>query len=1163
MIWSRLRNRLRSCRRHVVHQSSQRRRDRQRRLVFAPIRRLRLEPLEPRVVLSADVMISEFLASNTSGILDFEGDDPDWVEFLNRGPSRVDLQGWYVTDSQIDLMKWQFPISTVLEPEDRLIVFASGKDLVAPNGELHTGFKLNTDGEFLALIDPAGTIVHSYAPTFPPQASNISYGIDEDIQVTPLVPAGATARAIVPASDSLGTSWTGGDETFSDVTWTSGTTGVGFETRQMGPTVAAPIAYWSFDELLFGGSVAPDVRGRYDGTVSGATLTTGQQGKFGEALSFDGDDDYVLPGVIAELVDASEFSISLWFRRTFDHAGAAAETSHIVNNVLISQSSNFSNDNLEIGTEGDAVEVYLDTVELGGPTTTVSLPASIQNDTWQHLVVSYDSGDASELKLYVDGALVSEHDEYGGLLDTTTSPFTIGLSRPGSSTWGDFEGLIDDVAVWDAALDSQHVSALFSRTSPLLLSGYTALVGLDLENQLQNPSENSSAYVRIPFSAIDPESFELLKLRMQYDDAFVAYINGTEVARSNVTGTPLFNSAPDADRFDGEALLAEEFIFANHSGLLVDGQNVLAIQLLNVSATRALVLPELDAIDLPHIELLIGREAIATSFVPADATLGTSWTGATEPFDDVAWTSGTTGAGYDTSQVGADAPLPISYWTFDALAAGGTLAPDTIGNYDGVVTGATLTSGGQGRFGEALSFDGDNDYVLPGVIAELVDASEFSISLWFRRTFDHDGVAAETSHIVNNVLISQSSNFSNDNLEIGTEGDAVEVYLDTVELGGPTTTVSQPASIQNDTWQHLVVSYDSGDASELKLYVDGALVSEHDEYGGLLDTTTSPFTIGLSRPGSSTWGDFEGLIDDVAVWDAALDGQQVSALFGGTSPLLFAYADHIGLDLEAQLAKPNENTSAYVRVPFTVVEPDDVVALNLAMQYDDAFVAYINGTEIARSNVMGTPQWNSIADVARPDIESLTPEEFIIANHPGLLQAGQNILAVHVLNASAGSERLLVLPRLRAEPLPDKLFSFMDTPTPGAENVSGVQGQVADIWFSEDHGFFDDPLDVVITTDTVGADIRYTLDGKIPTETNGITYTGPIHITTTTTLRASAFKPNYFPSNVNTHTYIFLDDVLTQTGEGLSQTTGGTAGTDYAMDPDVVNNPAYSGTIKG
>ena len=252
------------------------------------------------------------------------------------------------------------------------------------------------------------------------------------------------------------------------------------------------------------------------------------------------------------------------------------------------------------------------------------------------------------------------------------------------------------------------------------------------------------------------------------------------------------------------------------------------------------------------------------------------------------------------------------------------------------------------------------------------------------------------------------------------------MYLDTVELGGPTTTVNQPAAIQTDTWHHLVVSYDSGAAGELKLYVDGSLISEHSEYGGLLDQATSPFTIGLSRPGIAAWGDFEGLIDDVAVWDVALDTRHVSALFGGRSPLwLNGYSQLIGLNLMSDAAGVEESASTYVRVPFTIDRPDTVVSVSLSAHFDDAFVAYINGTEVARSNVTGSPLWNSVASSDRTDAEALRPVEFLIDNQPGLLHTGVNILAIHGLKHDLGDSDFLLLPELditvQPQPLPEWL----------------------------------------------------------------------------------------------------------------------------------------------
>ena len=147
-------------------------------------RPLGVERLEARLMLRADLVISELVADNVDELIDFQGKDPDWFEIHNRGTSRVDLKGWHVTDDAALPTKWQIPVSTILEPGDRLVVFASNQNLVSSGGEYHANFRLNRDGNFLALVDPAGDIIDSFAPAYPPLATNVSYGIDENVQVT-------------------------------------------------------------------------------------------------------------------------------------------------------------------------------------------------------------------------------------------------------------------------------------------------------------------------------------------------------------------------------------------------------------------------------------------------------------------------------------------------------------------------------------------------------------------------------------------------------------------------------------------------------------------------------------------------------------------------------------------------------------------------------------------------------------------------------------------------------------------------------------------------------------------------------------------------------------------------------------------------------------------
>ena len=102
-------------------------------------------------------------------------------------------------------------------------------------------------------------------------------------------------------------------------------------------------------------------------------------------------------------------------------------------------------------------------------------------------------------------------------------------------------------------------------------------------------------------------------------------------------------------------------------------------------------------------------------------------------------------------------------------------------------------------------------------------------------------------------------------------------------------------------------------------------------------------------------------------------------------------------------------------------------------------------------------------------------------------------------------------------------------PTPGGPNAEQRTGLVADTRFSVDRGFFTEPFEVAISTATPDAVIRYTADGSLPTETHGQVYTGPLTIDRTTTLRAIAFRDGLVPTNVDTHSYFFVQDVVRQT----------------------------------
>jgi hypothetical protein len=123
------------------------------------------------------VLLNEFMAANSTGLRDEDGDTPDWIELRNTNSVAVQLDGWGLTDDAANLHKWRFPRVT-LEPDGYLVVFASGKNRTNDASRLHTSFQLSANGEFLALVNVRTNLVSAFAPAYPPQQADYSYGRD-------------------------------------------------------------------------------------------------------------------------------------------------------------------------------------------------------------------------------------------------------------------------------------------------------------------------------------------------------------------------------------------------------------------------------------------------------------------------------------------------------------------------------------------------------------------------------------------------------------------------------------------------------------------------------------------------------------------------------------------------------------------------------------------------------------------------------------------------------------------------------------------------------------------------------------------------------------------------------------------------------------------------
>ena len=130
----------------------------------------------------------------------------------------------------------------------------------------------------------------------------------------------------------------------------------------------------------------------------------------------------------------------------------------------------------------------------------------------------------------------------------------------------------------------------------------------------------------------------------------------------------------------------------------------------------------------------------------------------------------------------------------------------------------------------------------------------------------------------------------------------------------------------------------------------------------------------------------------------------------------------VGYNAGSLIATPvgSDTRSVYTRALFVIDDPRRVLAVELAVDHDDGFVAWLNGTDIGRGAMDdGDPAWDTIASASHESSNSLPPVYGTVldvtAKALPALRAGTNVLAIGVWNRSATSTDLALVPRLTLE----------------------------------------------------------------------------------------------------------------------------------------------------
>jgi hypothetical protein len=192
------------------------------------------------------------------------------------------------------------------------------------------------------------------------------------------------------------------------------------------------VGWWKFDES--GGSIAYDSAGNNDGTIYGATRTTG---KINGALNFDGADDYVDCGNDASLDPGSgPFAVSAWIKTSVTNTNWAMILNHV--GELLPQE-------VSIGIDVHKAFVW---ISGNGSMAGVFGTTNIEDGNWHYIVAVRDE---NNLYLYVDGICEGTPADATGVGDVVDSGlWTIGAANfaDGFFMYGFFDGTIDEIAIY-------------------------------------------------------------------------------------------------------------------------------------------------------------------------------------------------------------------------------------------------------------------------------------------------------------------------------------------------------------------------------------------------------------------------------------------------------------------------------------------------------------------------------------------------------------------------------------------------------------------------------------------------------------------------------------------------------------------------------------------
>ena len=635
----------------------------------------------------------------------------------------------------------------------------------------------------------------------------------------------------------------------------------------------------------------PDTTLTYDGIASNVTYATGH---IGNAAVFNGSNSYINLGDPTSGITTANYSISFWVNTT------STSTSYLISKYLtdgLDSTDVFRVMNLSGGTISFRTSTFG-----GGSARDITSTTSINDGNWHHILFTVTP---STSKLYIDGT------QEGGdsTLYTAVTPSTVTRNvTVGRHDAGDnyFNGKIDQVRIFDKAISAEDVATLYAETSstasntnPLSEGSGVALYSLDYD-----ASEASGYYDGTPTN-VEFGVGGKINYGARFNGSSSYIDTGATLLGQTYTVSLWFNANTITSSSDGDTLYAQydsadvgRHIVSIYNGnlrIFVGGQTVQTISTTwSTSTWTHLVVVKNSS----GYEAFVNGSSIGTSSLTAsiDVTENTMIGG-----DD-----GLAGYGFDGSldqvrifskaldettngEISAlyaetacvyecttdDVNYPFSDGTnVEAYYKLDNSSEDYVGGNDGSDTNVEYRFG---RFGQAAVFNGSSSKIVTTADFDGSTSGGSSISFWFKTT-------QTTAKTLFGSDTTQGGAGQGSTIYIGpASGSLADESISFWDFNGSTTSVFYAKGgstyYQDGNWHHCTIISTS---SSKQIWIDGQSQTVYYFSSGSASANAKLTDIIIGDDDTGGGYNFDGSLDQVRIYNTALDSTDVSNLYAET-----------------------------------------------------------------------------------------------------------------------------------------------------------------------------------------------------------------------------------------------------------------------------------------